>query len=155
MMETFSIVWQVHERCSHQPWLSRCGLRWCPGQEGTGYCQEVGCRKFWYDSITSLSFFFKLPFALWLLQHLYFLMSLSSQCFGEEGKVSTPSSTPMLLLSWSTWPASSKWLLVSVSTTLRLIKSSFGMSLTITFTSVSRLQREDWTQVSVSYWTQT
>ena len=44
---------QVHERRSHQPWLSRSGLRWCSGEEGARHRQEAGRRKLRYGSVVS------------------------------------------------------------------------------------------------------
>lgn len=41
--------------------------------------------------------------------------SLTCQCSGGEEKVSSPSIIRTLLLSWGTWPASSKWPSVSVT----------------------------------------
>lgn len=84
----------------------------------------------------------------------YLTVSLSPQCFGEEGKVSSPSIILMLLLNWSTWPTSSKWLSVSVRMSTGLIGVLFRTCHTFSFMFVTRVQREDWAEVPVSYWTQ-
>lgn len=46
------------------------------------------------------------------------------QCFGVEGKVSTPFATPTSLLNWSIWLTSSKWLSVSAYLSMKMNRSS-------------------------------
>lgn len=91
-----------------------------------------------------------------LLECFYPTVSLSPQCSGEEGKASSLSTIQMLLLNWSTWPTSSKWLSVSVNSKKKtLIKAQLGYVAVSCVLFVTRVQREDWAQVSVPDRTQT